>query len=120
MATIFLLDDETELLEVMEKEFFEEGFDVCLYDNPHVFIDSFNSLKCDMVVSDIRMPLMNGFDIFKLVQRKLGEKCPPYIFFTAYHDFSRAELLKEGATELFEKPESFKKMSDFIRAELAK
>ena len=115
MATIFVIDDEEGLLDLMKMAFNRHGFDVVCYSNPQDFLSSVSSLKGDVIVSDIRMPGMDGLDLIRAVKDKLLDDCRPFVFFTAYEDYDRQELMALGAVKVFQKPESFDHMAEYLR-----
>ena len=56
----------------------------------------------DIVLADIKMPIMNGLDLLKEIQ-SLEEGRPKVIMMTCYSIYTRDEAIKAGAAALIEK-----------------
>jgi two-component system response regulator AtoC len=68
------------------------------------------------VISDIRLPDIDGADLYRSVLEHLRGKAPPTIFITGYGSIDSAvELLKLGAADYFTKPLDIKKLMDRLR-----
>lgn len=44
----------------------------------------------DIVVTDIKMPVMNGLELAKICRERYGSSCPHFIILTSYEDFQMA------------------------------
>ena len=44
----------------------------------------------DIVITDIKMPVMNGLDLAKTCRERYGDNCPYFIILTSYEDFQMA------------------------------
>ncbi len=59
----------------------------------------------DLILSDVRMPAMNGFDLFEKVKRDPKLSSIPYIFMSSIDDFDARKTAREiGADDYVEKP----------------
>lgn len=114
MKRVLVVDDEfsvRELVATSIKQFAECEVDIAQ--------DGFEAVKkimvidYDLIVTDIKMPKMNGIDTIKAI--KIIKKNIPIIIITGYaSDEEKAEGLKVGASELITKPFSVKKLIDRI------
>jgi len=43
-------------------------------------LEAVRTFKPDLVLSDIEMPLVNGFGLFLILEKELGKKMPKFIF----------------------------------------
>ncbi|MHC5191992.1 MAG: response regulator, partial [Planctomycetota bacterium] len=59
-ARLLLLDDEPIKRVVMEDQLREEGFIVDAFDNPLAADDAFANNEYDVILTDIRMPGLDG------------------------------------------------------------
>ena len=70
----------------------------------------------DLIISDIRMPIMDGFELCNQLKNNLHFSHIPLILLTAQHNFqSRLEGLNQGADAYMEKPFSV----DLLLAQVA-
>ena len=44
----------------------------------------------DIVITDIKMPVMNGLELAKTCRERYGDNCPYFIILTSYEDFQMA------------------------------
>ena len=99
MPRILLIDDEELVIRSLEKLLKKEGFEVEPARNGLEAIKKAGEVDFDLVVTDIRMPELNGIDtleqIREVLQRK-GSKAVPEICITGYAD----EELQERAERL--------------------
>jgi len=52
----------------------------------------------DIVITDIKMPVMNGLELAKTCRERYGDNCPYFIILTSYEDFQMArDALSGGA-----------------------
>ena len=59
----------------------------------------------DLILSDVRMPVMNGFDLFEQVKRNPKWKHVPYVFMSSLDDYDARHTAKIlGADDYVEKP----------------
>lgn len=58
--TILFVDDETSILNALKRIFRKEGYEVLLSDNPSGAIDILKGHKVHLILSDFRMPGMDG------------------------------------------------------------
>ena len=61
--------------------------------------------KPDIILSDVRMPEMNGFDLYEKVRSNPKFKSVPYVFMSSIDDFDAKRTAKLlGADGYIEKP----------------
>ncbi|WP_126443653.1 sigma-54-dependent transcriptional regulator [Sulfuricystis multivorans] len=99
-----LIEDDAIMGESLAQLFSLEGFDVSWYRTAAAARQALLAERYCVVVSDIRLPDMNGGDLFlELVTQQPA--LPPFLFMTAYGTIDRAvELLKAGAADYVTKP----------------
>ncbi len=115
MKNILLIDDELSLSSLIKKGLIEEGYTVI-----HTFegMSSFDILLkkiVDLVILDIVLPGMNGFEICKRI-RELGYKDLPILMLTVLGSPENTiKGLQEGADDYLVKPFKFKELLARIR-----
>lgn len=80
--SILIVDDEEDLRGVLEQKFIDEGFVVYTAKNGKEALDVALKQKPDMIVLDIVMPEMNGFEMLSALQKDEWGKDVPVIFLT--------------------------------------
>src|ERR671938_580489 len=97
---ILIVDDEPDITSAFDMILQMNGFKVDTYNDPVLAISNFKSDSYGLALLDIRMPKMNGFDLYKKIKDidKEIEVC----FITAYEDY------REEFTESFPELEEAK------------
>jgi len=77
---ILMADDEPEILEIMAKRVTQEGFDVIPAHDGQEAWEKIQSESPDVVLLDLNMPKMNGFEVLKALRdHPSPEKWQPVI-----------------------------------------
>ncbi|MDZ4185993.1 MAG: response regulator [Desulfuromonadales bacterium] len=101
--TVLFVDDERQLLEMLLLHFSTSEFRVVTADNAIDALDYLNNMEIDIVLTDIRMPGMDGLALAK----KIDERFPgiPVLIMTAYSEVDVAvSAIKSGAFDFIMKP----------------
>jgi CheY-like chemotaxis protein len=106
-SVVLVVDDELPLLDLLQEAFAEEGFRVLTARNGHEALGILVAQRVDIVVSDIRMPGMNGLELRQRAQ-ELKEHDPPiWIALTAHVDGDGSAVVNlDSFNESFFKPYS--------------
>jgi DNA-binding response OmpR family regulator len=114
---ILLVDDENDILEIFRKGLERSGFEVDAFNDSIKAIQEFKPHYYDLVITDIRMPGINGFDLYKLI-RKQDEKVK--IFFLSAHAIYEKDVELAfpnlPPNSFIEKPISIAKFVNLIEA----
>ena len=103
METILVVDDEKNYLVVLEALLSEEGYEVLTTPNPLEALEIINNVDLDLVITDMKMPKMDGIIFLEKVKEKKPEL--PVIMMTAYGTIEKAvEAMKKGAFDYITKP----------------
>ncbi|TNE63529.1 MAG: sigma-54-dependent Fis family transcriptional regulator [Alphaproteobacteria bacterium] len=109
---VILIEDDPALGEAVLQALDLEGFDVALFTNARAAIQQLTADFDGVIVSDIRLPGLDGIEFFDCV-RQLDDEIP-VIFTTGHGDVPMAvDLLKKGAADFFTKPYA---VSEIVRA----
>jgi DNA-binding response OmpR family regulator len=100
---VLLVDDEPSILATTRAGLMERGFRVEAVGGADEALQAIRSLKPNIVVSDLVMPVTNGFELFETVKKEhLGL---PFIFLTAVDDFYARKFGREmGGAAYITKP----------------
>lgn len=101
---ILVVEDEQTLRRLLEYQLSKE-YDVITAANGEEAIAAMEDRVPDLIISDIMMPKMDGFQLQKAVSDRDDTKDVPFIFLTAKADEqSRTKGLREGVDEYMSKP----------------
>jgi DNA-binding response OmpR family regulator len=64
MKRIAVVDDEPDIRGILKKRLEYHGFAVDTFKDPHATLASFQPKHYDLMIVDIRMPRINGFDLY--------------------------------------------------------
>ena len=81
---ILIVDDDSEFVESIENLLVNNGYTVFVAENGQVAIERVQSNKIDILILDLRMPILNGLETY-LELRRMGHILPTLIV-TAYAD----------------------------------
>lgn len=117
--TILIVDDESDLLDMIEYNLLKEGFSVLKAENGQEGINLARKNKPDLIILDIMMPKMTGIEVCRVLKADKELKDRPIIFLTARDD-EKTELegLNLGADDYLMKPISTAKLVSRIRTVL--
>lgn len=100
---VYVIDDDPAMRESLEFLLDSAGFKVTLFDSALNFLKAVPGLDFGCVVSDVRMPGLDGIDLLKRL--KDDNKQLPVIIMTGHGDIPLAvEAMKLGAIDFLEKP----------------
>ena len=66
---IFIVDDESDTCLALERILEENGFKVDKFTDPFLALKNFKADFYGMLILDIKMPKMNGFELYKQIKR---------------------------------------------------
>jgi len=120
MKKILLVDDEEDILEFLKYNLEQENFEVLLSTNGKDALKKI-SQNPDLIVLDIMMPEMNGFELYELIKKNKEYQDIPIIFLTAKSgETDEIKGLNLGASDYIQKPISPKKLIARIKSNLRK
>ena len=100
---VYVIDDDEAMRDSLSFLLDSSGFGVTLFDDAQAFLDVLPGLAFGCVVSDVRMP---GIDGIELLKRMKAQQSPfPILIMTGHGDVPLAvEAMKLGAVDFLEKP----------------
>lgn len=117
--TILVVDDEQDLLDLIEYNLKQEGFDVLKAEDGHEGIEMARKHKPNLMLLDIMMPKMDGLEVVERMRDDSQLKHTPIIFLTARGDEkTEVEGLDKGGDDYITKPISTTKLISRIKAVL--
>jgi FixJ family two-component response regulator len=100
---IFFLDDELQVRDVVRETLEEADIKVTCFACPIECLARLRSQKCDLLITDLRMPEKDGLELLADVKRLAP--WVPVLMITGYGDVPTAvRAIKGGAVDFIEKP----------------
>ena len=100
---VLILDDEPEMLENCRRILTPVGYDCLLTSDPLEAVSLLGSERPDVVITDLRIPVMDGMDVLKQAH-EIDHLCPAIVL-TAFASIESAiEAVKQGAFDYLSKP----------------
>jgi two-component system, NtrC family, response regulator HydG len=102
-AKLLIVDDKAQMREVLQKFLVAEGYAVEIAEGAEQALEKFKKGGFDLILSDIRMPLMDGYELLGAIL-KINPGAV-VILMTAFGSIEAAvEAIKQGATDYISKP----------------
>jgi DNA-binding response OmpR family regulator len=95
---ILIVDDDFDLTSMFKMVLEMNGFEVDAYNDPLSALREFRANSYGMALFDIRMPELNGFELYKKIQEKDNKM--KVCFITAFEDYD--DEFKQSFPELDE------------------
>lgn len=109
---ICIVDDETSIGTALREDLEMQGYTVSCYDSAEAFLAALPALiDCSLIISDINMPGLSGFDLCKTVRSQKERGHIPIILITGREENSKTKGLQTGADELISKPFSLAELN---------
>lgn len=108
---ILVLDDESDVTELLEYKLEQAGYRVEVLNDPLEFIAKVRDFEPDLMVLDIMMPELNGLQLCRIARSDPRMKHIPIIFLSARGDAEdRIKGLETGADDYISKPFNAKEL----------
>lgn len=104
-ATILVVDDNDLNRDMLHRRLAKEGYQVLLAENGHIALDALASNTVDLVLLDIMMPELDGYEVLKRMKADKDLRGVPVIIITAVDDLeSTVKCIELGAEDYLPKP----------------
>lgn len=117
-ASILVVDDEPMLRELISFWFADVAGSVCTAENGAQALELLGTNKIDLIVTDIRMPVLDGIGLLKKVKAS-GLHTPSVIFISGFTDIDAREAYELGAEAFLEKPFEYEDLINSAKRALA-
>lgn len=102
---LLLADDSITIQKVVNLTFADEGIDVIAFGDGDSAAESIDEVQPDIVLADVNMPGMNGYQLCELMRANEGTKHIPVILLVgSFEPFDRDEADRVGADRYLTKP----------------
>lgn len=79
---VLIIDDEVSFLTIYGTALGNAGFEIKTYSNPSEALEKINIENPDLILLDISMPGIDGFEFFDQLKNKFGKNIPKVVFLT--------------------------------------
>ena len=111
----YVIDDDEAMRDSLNFLLDSSGFSVRLFETAQGFLDALPGLAFGCVVSDVRMPGLDGIELLK--RMKATQSPFPIVIMTGHGDVPLAvEAMKLGAVDFLEKPFEDDRLTTMIEA----
>ena len=108
---ILIVDDEDDILHFLELVLREKGYEVATASGGHEALTKAQLERPDLVLLDIMMPQMDGWEVLKLLRVDDGTRAIPVAMLSARTEAKdRVQGLQEGAIDYICKPFSLQEL----------
>ncbi len=102
---ILLVDDEAGFAELLRDLLEMDNYEVVTAENGEEGLEKLKTFVPDVIISDVVMPKMSGFEMFKQVKASPETSTLPFLFITGFQDERvLAEARKIGVFGILRKP----------------
>jgi DNA-binding response OmpR family regulator len=116
---VLVVDDDRHSLEIMRRLLAREGFEAITADGGRACLAIVRERAIDVILLDVMMPEMDGFQVCAELQKLDRARSIPVILLTAKDDVdTRVAGMKLGVSEFLTKPVNKKELFARIRSQL--
>jgi FixJ family two-component response regulator len=101
--TVYVVDDDLDLLKAIERLLQSAGFDVATFRTPQLFLERFDRTAPGCLVLDLAMPGLSGLELQRVLEQQVSHL--PIVFLTGRGDIAMSvQAMKNGAADFLTKP----------------
>lgn len=122
---ILIVDDEPANLKLLDRMLGQQGYrNRILINDPRQVVDRFREARTDLILLDINMPHLDGFQVMEQLMALNDPLLPPIVILTAQHgkDFLLRALTagaRDFITKPFDRNELLMRVHNLLQAQLA-
>ncbi len=121
MPQILVIEDDSDLQQLVEEILAVAGFEVITANNGLTGVELATKHKPDLIISDIKMPGLNGYEALERIRQDQELADIPFIFLTSLADLKSQRLgMNQGADDFLPKPFTQAELLGAIDARLQK
>jgi putative two-component system response regulator len=118
-AKIMMVDDQPAMLRLLQTRLGQEGYEVRLFTEGLLALAGAISQRPDLILLDVCMPTMNGFDVCEQLRSNPALADIPVIFLTASDRIEDKVLaFRSGAADYITKPFQFEEVKSRVKTHL--
>ena len=115
MNKILIIEDEPETREIFVEALIDEGFEAIGVKNGRIGIQTINKYHPDLIICDITMPELDGYQVLTSLRQNPDTANTPFIFMSALpNESERHKAIRLGANDYLNKPCTIEELLDAI------
>ena len=103
-ATVLVVDDQPANIRLLDAVLTSRGYDVAAAESGEEALTRINESPVDLVLLDIRMPGMDGYEVCRRIREQRDTAYLPVVMVTASGDEEKVKALEAGADDFLTKP----------------
>ncbi len=118
---ILIIEDNNDVRENIAEILESEDYEVFVAENGKLGLDEAGKTQPDLILCDVMMPEMDGYEVLKNIRERVATSTTPFIFLTAKN--TREDLRKGmqmGADDYISKPFTIDELLDSVETRLKK
>jgi DNA-binding response OmpR family regulator len=104
MSNILVVDDEKSIQAALALALSDDGHNVFTAQNGEEALSLLANTRYDLVLTDLRMPKMDGLQLIQTIRKNWGENIPVLVITAYANTETAAKAIHEGAKDLIIKP----------------
>ncbi|MBI1806107.1 MAG: response regulator [Ignavibacteria bacterium] len=113
---VLLVDDEVGFAELLRDLLVMDNYEVEVAHDGQEGLDKLQAFQPDVIISDVVMPRLSGFEMFKKVKATPEMASIPFLFITGFQDERvLAEARKVGVFGILRKPVDIEQIENRLR-----
>ena len=119
-VNVMFVDDDEVTGSVMKRNCDNSNFSCTIFDNAEQCLDEFMSQPADLVITDLRMPGMNGFQATRQISKASETSSIPVIMVTTKdQETDKVWAMRQGAKDYIVKPVQEKALIEHVNMVLS-
>ena len=113
---VLLVDDEVGFAELLRDLLVMDNYEVEIANDGQEGLEKIQAFQPDVIISDVVMPRLSGFEMFKRVKASSETSSIPFLFITGFQDDRvLAEARKVGVFGILRKPVDIEQIEGRLR-----
>ena len=119
MAKILYVEDNEDNVYMLQRRLTKKGFEVVIAENGQVGVEKSKSESPDLILMDLSMPVMDGWDAIKVIKADVATKSIPVIALSAHAmEEHRQRAIDSGADDYDTQPVDLERLLGKINRHL--
>ncbi|AZJ34888.1 ATP-binding protein [Tenacibaculum singaporense] len=110
-----IVEDDASLRSLLKNVLEELGMMVTSFGNAQEALKEIDNITCDLVLTDIQLPKMNGIHFMETLKKHKSYKGQPIVAMTGRANLSESEYIKNGFSDALIKPFHSKRLKEILQ-----